>query len=85
MRQEGGMAWGWMAFAVVLPLAYVLSIGPVACLCDRIEPSGRTLDVLEALYFPLEWVYEQTPLQAPLDAYLSWWRGLGRSGLRTSP
>lgn len=79
------MAWGWMAFAVALPVAYVLSIGPVALACEYIQPSGRTLDVLGAVYAPLEWAYDHTPLQGPLDAYMASWRKLGRNPLRPMP
>jgi hypothetical protein len=57
---------------VLLPILYVLSVGPAVMLADMTE-SGELVAVLEVVYCPLEWLHENTPLREPLEAYVDLW------------
>jgi len=66
-------------------MAYVLSVGPVEWTlnCHMIRTGEPYPDAVIArvnsFYAPVSWLHHHTPLQAPLEAYLSWW--LRPSGL----
>lgn len=61
------LGWGFAAFVL-----YVLSVGPVSC----IYRSGRAPAFVEALYSPLEALYDEAkPLRNFYDWYLPLWRG----------
>ena len=62
-----------VACLIALPLFYVLSIGPVLYVADKLHSGDR---LLEELYFPLRWAVTGTPLMKPLDAYCDWWHWL---------
>jgi hypothetical protein len=64
--------------AVVLPLLYVLSIGPVALVLNKTHDFGGLISEkpLEAFYAPVVWLAMNTPLRRPLDAYMRFWTGL---------
>ena len=52
-------------------MLYVGSMGPVAALTriDKLPDSPW----LHAFYFPVEWLYDHTPMSEPMDLYLDWW------------
>jgi hypothetical protein len=57
--------WGGGALAL-----YFLSVGPVARLTARqLVP----LSAMNAIYAPLGWMYEKTPLHKPIGIYLHLW------------
>lgn len=60
------------AFALLLPLIYVLSIGPVAMLCTRYNWDS---DLPEKIYAPVFWLHEHTALKKPLEYYVELWIG----------
>lgn len=65
----------WIA-ALVLPLIYVLSIGPLSYMEQKFGlPSGINT-AAEIFYAPIIWVHENTPLDELLDAYVEWWERL---------
>jgi hypothetical protein len=59
----------------VIFLAYCLSSGPLVMLVDRnvIGGSGTMMRLVETVYSPLEWAYDETPLHKPIGIYLSLW------------
>lgn len=57
---------------VLLPILYVLSLGPAVLLADMTE-SRELVRVLEVVYYPLEWLHANTPLREPLEAYVDLW------------
>ena len=55
-----------------LPLFYLLSIGPVGAVCQKLNiPSLRP--ALRAFYYPVIWLHDHTALGQPLDVYLELW------------
>lgn len=66
--QGSGAAALFAILLIVLPVLYVLSIGPVA----RLVPSPP--DWLEAIYFPILWPAEHfEPFREMLEWYLELW------------
>lgn len=64
----------WIVCCVVLPILYVLSIGPAAWFYHAVEPPAPVGDFLVSVYSPLEWVCEQTePLSRLFDWYVGLW------------
>ena len=64
-----------VAVLVLLPMLYVLSIGPVVWLVSngRIGPSFQS--GLEMVYAPLEWTVNEVPLiRGPIVMYAELWR-----------
>jgi hypothetical protein len=61
----------WLLGLMLLPL-YVLSVGPFILLCDTM---GWGRSAVAVVYAPLVWLYNHTPLQGPLDWYVSLWSG----------
>ena len=64
-------AWG-VGAVVILPLVYVLSVGPVAAFVEHYHVSYLRSS-LAKFYAPVEWLYDHTPLKGPFDSYLSLW------------
>lgn len=50
-------------------LLYVLSFGPAAHVIYRLGAYGA----LDTVYAPVLWLYRNTPLRDPLDAYVGLW------------
>jgi hypothetical protein len=53
-----------------VPIAYVLSIGPVAAVGQR---SGANPTAIRQFYAPIIWLHGHAFLQKPLEAYLKLW------------
>jgi hypothetical protein len=69
MRESGrgaGLIWFFLAAA----LLYVLSVGPAGALARK---HTKLAPVVVAVYTPLRWLHDQTPLKEPLDAYGRLW------------
>lgn len=60
---------------IALPILYVLSIGPAVYVLER---SGLESDPVVAIvltvYYPLDLLYQKTPLRIPLQWYIDHWR-----------
>ena len=56
----------------LLPILYVLSVGPAAMLISTTE-SGELVSVFLVVYYPLNWLHDNTPLREPLEAYVELW------------
>ncbi len=52
------------------PVLYVLSIGPVVAL---VQQTGQSHDAVEAIYAPVIWLHDHTPLKEPLERYGKLW------------
>jgi len=59
-----------VAFLIALPLLYILSIGPVALISQKML--GGTQKIRE-FYLPVIWLHEHTILEKPLDMYIELW------------
>lgn len=54
----------------VIPLVYVLSMGPVAAASQK-TPSS--VSAVRQFYFPLIWLHDHTILKKPLELYAGLW------------
>ena len=54
----------------ILPCVYLLSIGPVAAIAQRV--GGRT-GWLADIYVPVRWLHHNTAAKAPLEWYARLW------------
>ena len=72
LNDQRGSSFGLIvALAVLLlPVLYVLSIGPVAMI---VEKMGIDRDPFQAFYAPVVWLYDHTFLEQPLEWYVSLW------------
>jgi hypothetical protein len=68
-EKSRGLYWA-IGAAVLGPLLYVLSFGPVAMVCDM---AGWDREPVKATYAPVLWLITDTPLGGPLEAYLRLW------------
>ena len=67
-RQSHFMAWTLSIVAVLV--LYMLSVGPVLYLAERGTIPVSLHKGLQDFYRPLEWIYFNTPLRAPIDLSL---------------
>ena len=72
-RQSGAVVA--IAIAILLPILYVLSIGPVVMFVEMTGTEQELGPVLRVVYYPVVWLYENTLLQDPLEAYIGFWSG----------
>ncbi len=63
--------WLWIALVLLLPVFYVLSIGPVGAYTKNKPPS--TLNAARKFYAPVIWLHDNTPLEKPIRAYVELW------------
>ena len=64
-----------VAVLVVLPILYVLSIGPVVWLAQSGFISPSLGYPLEFVYSPLKWVADNVPIIGPaINGYVELWR-----------
>jgi hypothetical protein len=68
-EKSRGLYWT-LAVLALLPLLYVLSIGPVVAVWHR---AGGNMDAVWAVYFPIILLHDQTPLRKPLEWYMRLW------------
>jgi hypothetical protein len=67
--QNGGHWWGVVVALLLLPVLYVLSMGPVA----RFATTPGSRHAAQAFYAPLVWLHDSTPLKGPLEWYVELW------------
>ena len=63
-------------FLFILPMLYVLSIGPVVALVDAgyISRGGQLLEFLRVVYQPLQWCHDNVEWATPLfEWYFELW------------
>lgn len=74
MENRRSLLTVWLIVALLLPVTYVLSIGPAAWLVSHGYVGGRSADALHAFYWPLGWLCQQwTPAEEALVWYESQW------------
>jgi hypothetical protein len=69
-RKRTGVAIA-VLIVVLLPILYVLSIGPAVMFFEDASPEVQ--HAVEVFYYPVAWLYENTPLRGPLEAYVDFW------------
>jgi hypothetical protein len=79
-RKRGPLP-AWWAVGLFLLMAFVLyamSLGPVIALMDHFPPPDWLEAVLDAVYMPLEWLYDHSgqTLKRLFDSYIDWWYNL---------
>ncbi|OYW29072.1 MAG: hypothetical protein B7Z47_05205 [Chthoniobacter sp. 12-60-6] len=67
---------GLMAVLLLLPLVYLLSIGPMGFLLEKFHVPMSMRSYVLAFYRPVIWLHNNTPLKQPLEAYARWWSDL---------
>jgi hypothetical protein len=67
-RPSGGAAvvLVLVVLLLILPLVYVLSVGPAIWLHSSGAMGPQSTAILEAVYFPLEWSSRNVPVVGPL-------------------
>ena len=55
---------------IVLPLIYLLSVGPAVIIVVKV-PSLR--GPIHAVYAPMIWLHDHTSLKKHMDTYLAFW------------
>lgn len=58
---------GWLAWVILMPVLYVLSLGPA----NWLHKQGVWQKPLEAIYSPLE--YLPNSFLEPIGPYIEWW------------
>ena len=61
---------------IVLPILYILSIGPLIWLADRNYVSRETAQRIVVIYEPLQWPSSRCQ---PLKDFIGWYQSLFRS------
>ena len=69
-KRTGSGAAVALLIAILLPILYVLSIGPVVAL---VEKTGVGDEAARVFYAPVIWLHDNTPLEKPLEAYAELW------------
>jgi len=59
-----------LAILILVPIFYVLSVGPVVAI---IEKTGRGREAAVIFYAPVIWLHDNTPLEKPLERYAELW------------
>ena len=72
-KRPGSSLGGFLLWPIAALVVYLVCLGPFVMLVDRQMLSGRTENVLETIYAPIEWAYESTPLHKPIGMYLHIW------------
>jgi hypothetical protein len=76
-REEAKDSRGFGTYAIwagVVLVLYVLSWGPARTMYWRIVRYGTPMArAIDAVYFPIEWAENNTPLGKPLGMYLNLW------------
>ena len=70
IKKNSGNLWLWM---ILLPILYVLSMGPVAKYLSVMGASSEANNVAKAFYWPLIWLHGNTFMKEPLEAYMNLW------------
>jgi hypothetical protein len=67
----GAMAAALVTFLLLMPVLYVLSLGPAIWYVNR----GNEPGIFETIYYPIAWLYENCePAQPLLDWYVEIWQ-----------
>ena len=70
------VGWGWVCWLGVIPVLYLLSIGPAAMMVERrlIKNGTPGFRAIQIAYAPMEWAWQRLPpVRKPLGMYLHLW------------
>jgi hypothetical protein len=78
MNQENEKSSGhgrttWLTLVGLVPLVYVLSVGPVLKVLEGTGRYAASQRFIETFYYPVILLHEYTPLRRPLEKYLELW------------
>ena len=62
-----------IALVILLPILYVLSIGPAVMFVGITGTEQQLGPVLEVVYYPVLWLHDNTWLRGPLETYIELW------------
>ena len=65
-----------LVIVLLLPVLYVLSIGPAALVIQATGQNDELIAVVEVVYYPVMWLQEHTPLADPIGWYVELWEDL---------
>jgi hypothetical protein len=71
--QKSKSSWWAVVLVLLLPVLYVLSIGPVVRIVDRTGSKTAKAAVAD-FYAPLGWLHKNTSANGLIDRYLDLWR-----------
>jgi hypothetical protein len=72
-HKRSGLRWA-IILAALLPLVYVLSLGPASYVVTR---RGKGMHGVRTAYAPLFWVYQRfTLVRSPLEWYVDFWEDM---------
>ncbi len=72
-KQRSNHATVWIVTLIALPVFYVLSWAPVLGLYYNGTIPEPAWPWVKKFYQPVDWLWGNTPLQKPLNAYYFWW------------
>ncbi len=75
---KGSSTAAWAAVLVMLPLVYMLSMGPVGYVVQRFSVPATMHGPALKFYGPVIWLHDHTSLKGPIESYLEWWDRLAR-------
>jgi hypothetical protein len=72
--QESGSSGslGIWLFVVLMPICYILSIGPVGAVAKK-RASASWVDTARKFYGPITWLHDHTLLEKPIEVYFKLW------------
>jgi len=72
--QESGSSgpFGVWLFVVLIPICYMLSIGPVGAIAKK-RPSASWVDTARKFYCPVTWLHDHSFLEKPIEVYFRLW------------
>jgi len=73
-RRVRGSAALVLSLVVLVPILYVLSVGPAVMLVELTGTEDELGPALNVVYYPVVWLYENTLLEEPIEAYVALWR-----------
>jgi hypothetical protein len=74
-RWRGGPAIA-VVIVILLPVLYVLSVGPAVTFVRMTGTENELGPALEMFYYPVIWLHTNTPLQKPIEIYVEFWANL---------
>ena len=82
MKSEEQRSWAGTAalWVLLLPIVYVLSVGPVFAIAERFRLRAEPLLLV---YAPVTWLHRNTPLKRPIEMYVDWWIAPYATGCRS--
>ncbi len=63
----------WQLAVVGILVGYPLSVGPVAWICQWLDPTGQHTGYVQVAYLPIRFLYERL---APVRAFYGWYLDL---------